>query len=295
MRLEQYLNERSDYSMPSGRVKPLTLEEFTSLAKKHCTHSIKAAIKGSFIYRGDRNDGIFFYGDGSMLTAPRVSRNTSNYYTLWIDNHPDWSKYPRRSKSFICSTDQEYASGFGNSVKIILPYDNVNIGVCSNHDFWGSFNDTLPDGTDMSDFNDYIEKILQRINGKMTSYDTDWNTLKSAIKDADAEFSPEQMKETVMGRINSNDNRFYVASYSVDRIESMLNKIIQYGSIWKFMEYTLNPSHNRFKVVKSGDTGLLGDYEVWMEGPILMFEWDDYKKIEGAATVRDFLEDIINS
>lgn len=68
----------------------------------------------------------------------RTSKNTYNFYTMWMDNHPSWKAYPKRSKSYICTTNSEIASGFGE-IYLIIPEDDAHIGECSDDDLWGSF------------------------------------------------------------------------------------------------------------------------------------------------------------
>ena len=48
-----------------------------------------------------------------LLTDPknytRKTHDTFNYYTLILDNAPDWKDFPKRSKSLICSLNKKTA------------------------------------------------------------------------------------------------------------------------------------------------------------------------------------------
>ena len=125
MRLENYLIEEK-----LDRTKEVSLDFALDFAKKN-----KDFLKGSPIYRGLRNN-ISLYAFVEPEKYTRVSANTENYYTLMIDNSPNWEGYPKRSKSIICSSSKSGASGYGNVYRVI-PKNGAKIGVCSSDDFWG--------------------------------------------------------------------------------------------------------------------------------------------------------------
>lgn len=207
MRLEKYLNEKTYYEDASGRVQEIDIETWIKLAKENCMDAIGTALKhDGEIWRGDYNKGIFFKGDASVST--RRSRNTSNYYTLWMDNHSSWSKFPKRSKSFICCTDKSYADGYGSNLKLILPYNGVKIGVCSGDDLWNSFPNIRSGLGDASDFNYILQTFINIILtdskdmfDNSVYYDTDWSTFKKAIKQVD-EYNIDDMPNLIENRKN---------------------------------------------------------------------------------------------
>ena len=69
----------------------------------------------------------------------RVSRFTSNYYTLMLDNLPAWNGWPKRSQSIICTTSIHKASNYGIAKYLVLPMNGARIGVCPEADIWNSF------------------------------------------------------------------------------------------------------------------------------------------------------------
>lgn len=93
------------------------------------------------IFRGMKFVGEFALADGEKMN--RRSRHTMNYYTLVVDNDVRWKDYPKRSKSFICTSDIQNAKGYG-TVYVVVPLENQSFGVCSSDDFWFSFNDFRP-------------------------------------------------------------------------------------------------------------------------------------------------------
>lgn len=257
MRFEKFLLEGSNYEGSSGRVKSLSEDEFIKLLTTKCKHSIDAMSKGQYIYRGDKNQGIFFEGNGTLNT--RLSRNTSNYYTLWMDNHPQWSQYPKRSKSFICTNDKGYARGFGNDMKIVIPFDGVDIGVCSRHDLWSSFLMVMKDGLSysMDDFNDTVEIFISTVLGDSgyQSYDGSWSEYKKVIEKVDKDYDI--------------DHIIRVTEYK-DSIGDLGKLVKKYGSFMKTLEELMSPKLNNFSLIKNPNYLPTDEREIWMEGPILM-------------------------
>lgn len=93
--------------------------------------------KGNGIFRGVQSmDKETLYVKPSKHI--RSSRNTENYYTWLLEFLPSWEKYPKRSRSIICSSDPRSADGYG-TVYEVIPKNEALIGVCPESDFWRSF------------------------------------------------------------------------------------------------------------------------------------------------------------
>lgn len=126
MRLQRYINE--------GRSISISLEQAMETIRENCKDFLK---KGSILYRG-----VYDRDQIALSVSPsdfkRKSRNTDNYYTLLIDNHPDWKSYPKRSKSIICTTDLKYATNMGTPYRV-FPFDGSKLGICPKADMWESF------------------------------------------------------------------------------------------------------------------------------------------------------------
>ena len=100
----------------------------------HCNEAISFGFLKFPIWRGFRSLNEPFKELDSSV-GERESQNTSNHYTLLLDNSPYMSGWPKRSKSFICTSDPSYASGYGK-IYMLIPFDGVKIAVCPYRDFW---------------------------------------------------------------------------------------------------------------------------------------------------------------
>ena len=171
---------------------------------------IKSAVHyrklGVSIYRGmDYRD----QSPLSILNHPinRRSANTFNHYTLWMDNHPDWEMYPKRSQSFICSSHSNYAAGYG-VVYWMIPLKPTAIGIANACDLWHSFDPGLQKWrkmmprsyglksttTTLETFNDYL-----MANGIP---DQTWEAMSEALRLSPGVVNMETTKEILSPVVN---------------------------------------------------------------------------------------------
>ena len=103
MRLKNYLVEQA------GRTKNLSLDEAVVIVKKNCMKAYNAyKNESSQIFRGI-DESSYSCGYIDPKKGVRRSANTTNHYTLIMDNSSKWTKYPKRSQSIICSSSQRSA------------------------------------------------------------------------------------------------------------------------------------------------------------------------------------------
>jgi hypothetical protein len=145
--------------------------EALHIIETHCKASQWRIKDNKPIMKGDRREGLttflrhtgYFTVDTSK--TQRFSQNTSNYYTLILDHHPDRQHFPKRSQSFICSTIEStaysYAHGDEKRILYILPYDTAKIGSVNREDLWNSQIGKLFGGLriGIESMNDYFEEL----------------------------------------------------------------------------------------------------------------------------------------
>lgn len=252
----KYINE----GYGSSRVTEISEFEIKNLIKNNCKKSVNQSV-----WRGTRYfDNDFGYGEASESKFERTSANTLNYYTLIIDNHPSWKKYPKRSKSFVCSTTQSYASGYGSLFRVI-PFDNVEVGICPAEDMWSSFKkitalgqymwqlqslfDITPDIDTTNLQNDY-KKLIKSLN-KLGSFLRNQN--EKELKELSNIIPWEYYKYTNNFKWNVTFSDYIIA--------------------------ILNPKNNNFKLQKAGNMNVSGEKEVWFSGPSVFINYRMYQII----------------
>lgn len=124
MRFKQFLQE-------DQFAKDISLEEAIQLLKDNCQDILKSDAK---IYRGATGT-IKPYQLVHGAAGHRKSANTSNHFTVIFDETMPAKGFPARSKSLICTSDQNKADNYGSLYRV-FPYDGVKIGVCPDQDMF---------------------------------------------------------------------------------------------------------------------------------------------------------------
>jgi len=232
--------------------------------KTKCQHTIANDIK---LYRGMPSNDEYQIGNAEFNT-PRRSANTTNYSTLIVDNSPEWQPYPRRSKSYICTTELHYAKGYGSAYRV-YPFDTANIGICTGSDFWYSFPALKQiDIYDIDTFNLELDQILFYLYNQTRRNDTTFDNIKKGCAVVD------QVLDSVNYEYNHLTNK-------LDRQDKIVLKTFTFNKrpMLQGIMDLLSPLKNRFKHAKITQlTSLPNDIEVWTDSPCI-FELTNTGKI----------------
>lgn len=249
-RLVGFLSEAKYKGAPRSR--SITADEAIELLETNCKEAIKYKPT---LYRGyNKITDLYSYIDPSKFT--RVSANTMNYYTLFMDNDSFWKEYPKRSKSIIGTTSLERIAGWPSIMKI-YPYDGAKIGVCPKHDIWFSFKSKM--------------YALDEINSSIFMA-TKYKTINN-YKDLIEAF---QLIDMIKNDI---DNKYIIDIFK-DIGYYKTDKTF-YQTFKKYM----SPALNDFKLVGC-KYKTKGNYEFWTDSQCVMLRMDDLKK--------DPLDDLLN-
>jgi hypothetical protein len=213
-------------------------------------------IKKSPIFRGmpmSIKMGVF---DTNSLN--RESANTVNYYTIWMDNNPAWKDYPKRSKSYICSTNNDMAGGFGN-VHLIIPADGSEIGIIAGDDLWYGFDyiDRMT-GRSMDGFMSDVQDLIMAANKRehLSEYNMahkNYAALCSCLKRVTFELIDDLNTET--GK--REEWKKYLQAF----------KTHGFRTLYDLFENGMDPTKNGFSHVVSGSASFGGhDNEIWVQG-----------------------------
>ena len=220
----------------------ITLKKAVKIFKEKCKN---VDLENGVLYRGVYSN----YGsDFNILTGEdgeRKSANTTNHYTKIIDHNLKGTDYPLRSKSTICSTDDDYARVFSAADPLVLiPFDGVKIGVCASDDMWES--KVKFDGItmDVAELNE-----LYGINGvKDDSFKTIVDGIEKAVKAGKRQIT----------RLFTDDKSIKEQLEDVYSIENLGFSLIENKDISK----------------------LKGSRECWVGGSCLAIEWNKFKEFK---------------
>ena len=258
MKFLYYLNERvlPNYLKKfEHRTQYISENKARELIRAHCKRGINSTIYRAFSRYMDTEPYAFI--DPTKSNEPRVSRNTENYYTLIIDNDPRWKKFPRRSKSIICSTDKNRASSYG-SVFRVIPYDTAKIGIVPASDIFYGFDLVSQKAKgSMAIFNNDLQQYIRFAGSK------DPKTYAELLKTLD------KVGEYIKKETNNGQE---LKKKSYGWIKSLTLYDYNPAKDGRFRDYILkmfDPMANGFKLVSAG-TELPAFREVWTEGPAVM-------------------------
>lgn len=252
------------YEFNAGsRGKKVSDEEGVKILEKYCSKSWSHFLKtGDSLLRGMSMKGDYYHIDPKSST--RTSQNTLNYYTLILDDIPAWSKYPKRSKSLICTNTRRKAINYG-TVYRVFPYDNSNMGMASMPDIWDSF-ELFPSYLKLGMLNYALMDLFNIFN-----LDDDFRNMRQ-LADTLQELEIELMNIEMEDEVWRDDN------YDLhnDLEDNSLFEFWRRSNEKPFYEWFLelfDPKKNNFivtkdiaKVVKPQVSG----NEVWTDGKCLM-------------------------
>jgi len=240
MRFKNYINE--------SRSKVIDPKDVIKIIKSKCKKALKSYKKGDIIYRGINDNYKFLSIDPKKHT--RESANTMNYYTLINDNSPAWKKYPKRSQSLICTTDMFTASNYGYEY-VVLPYDGAKIGVAPMEDYWFSF-DNITGIDSLDSFNYQLERLFKQINIPLS--DASYSKIQRAFNDFDIIFGYDDESLNIL----------------IDDNFSILDGYDDYNDMMEFIQETLDPDNNGFRLITIGDKLPNGDNELWTDSKCIL-------------------------
>jgi hypothetical protein len=183
-----FINEAADNILRKPSYNSIQVKEAIKLLNARCKDALWMLTENKPLYRGDDEAEKPVHKTGFATVDPsktvRKSQNTKNYYTLIFDNHPDMKQYPKRSRSFIATTEIENASGYGDNAFVLIPYDGVKIGVVAAGDMWSHRISLFDD-----EFGDRIEAVNSSFSRipelKLATSWKDWEQFDKKLKHND--------------------------------------------------------------------------------------------------------------
>ncbi len=223
-----------------------------------------------FILRGIRNDENFFVSNGERLD--RKSAYTRSYVNTIVDQMPEWKAYPKRSKSFVGTTNKHKADRYGTHF-FMIPLENQAIGICPDSDFWFGFSkDTHNENVDMMNL---MIADMWAFNRGSARYDRN---------DAPDFLKPTELRQ--LFETFDEDHRFVDEDerpdeYFSEEYKNLGMEMMNYpGSSLEFFREKLDPVANNFVLSKDVSVSKYPDNEVWMSGEVLFIK-TNYAKEQG--------------
>jgi hypothetical protein len=172
-----------------------------------------------------------------------------------MDNFKQWKGYPKRSRSFICSSSFSSANNYG-VLYAVFPFDGTTVAVAPTRDIWLSFYNSFS-GMTLADLNLVLTKMFKKagLSLSQTSYS---DIIKTFNKfDELARKDPMSFLNFVTQDVAFNDVKWLHYWYE------------KKGSFQQMMEFLLDPKLSSFRTVKvGGDYGM--ENECWFDAKCIM-------------------------
>ena len=255
-----------------SRAKAMHIVDALNTIERECSKTL-SKVNETPIYRGANmgNSPIYF---GSTEGTIRKSANTQNYYTLIVDNHSNWKNYPKRSQSFICTTSDRVALGYGDPY-LVIPFDNANIGICPDSDYWTSFEKSF---------------VKLKINGAFYSLVTLNGFADKLLKitEAPSVETYEEVKrvfskisyESVMTFLKDNDSA-HILRFG-QYYSNELTALKKFNSLFDMYIQILSPTENDFKhqTASNFSVSYNSDKELFIEGKCIFLNQGFYNRLK---------------
>jgi hypothetical protein len=255
-------------------------EEFVKWCETNASAYLNGA-KDKHIYRGMPGETKVGISDTNGLN--RKSANSLNYYTIWIDNNPAWKEYPKRSKSFICSTNLTTASSYGNdNTFLIIPADNAKIGICPEYDLWMSFKYLfkkmgMGNYSTLDNFNSWIHLVMKLDSEETEEFKNaqmDYKALVKCLKKV-------TLKNLTKNLTRKKDFEHFLLAFERSGCDNLFD----------LMQLGFNPLQNGFDVETGATYKNPGpSKEVWIQGTcgILKYSEDGLEESDNEV-LEDFM------
>jgi len=232
--------------LSEGRGKAVSAEDFIKWANSNCSKYIAG---NQHVYRGFTSGDAGITIGNSVGTKPRKSvGGIPNNYTLWIDGHPRFKGFPKRSSSFIASTSAGKAGDFGYPHLMFIK-DNDKVADVLTGDIW--VKKVLPD-MDLLGLNELTETLLHRFDmGRSEKYFELQNALQHVSK--------RLMRKWYDDKVN-------LAPFYEDQLEHLLKEMDKrnWDDMWDVWNGLVKPEI--FGLTTGANIDSSGSVEVWIEG-----------------------------
>ena len=250
-------------------VNAVSLSDAVELLHDNCSHAMSIFSHDTAIFRGDRmNDSA---GKMCSIISTAGSKRKSvgphgNYYTEILDNIPSMKDFPKRSSSLICTTDPKYAEEFGE-LRVIVPFDNAEIGILPDDDIWNMAIDLFPG---IFNYMPFVE--ITRFFSLMKVPDN-WESIKkfcSLLESGD-----EKAKDLFLNAIEAT---CCTKKNQPEKLEAY--ELVMKEGLLNLFDEALSPDKTKMKLTtganfSKGDLKAISN-EVWIGGTVIAIPVDDY-------------------
>jgi hypothetical protein len=281
---KNYINEDNNYHEIANQqaiayqntLNVLTIDDAVEHTILHCQDFIN---NPKIIGRNIKDSSINYF---FSYPIKRRSRDNANFYTLILDNSPQWKGYPKRSNSFICTLNCVSSDYY------VIPEDDSLWGIVPDIDIYFGFKEL-----GIYSLNHLVKGLIQiakycGIELLDDSYINMKNSFNLFQTELYSKFNKENLKEQFW-ELNLHEGAI-ISNYLIS---------IWGGNIFKYLVKTLNPVDNGFKLNYYNDI-IEQEFkrECWTESPCLfikrsnMIEYLEKLSKETSVDMSNFIDEV---
>lgn len=253
-----YIHENTNYSDISNKqaiayqntLNVLTIDDAVEHTILHCQDFIN---NPKVIGRNIKDASIDYF---FSYPIKRRSRDNANFYTLILDNSPQWKGYPKRSESFICTLNSISSDYY------VIPEDDSLWGIVPDVDIYFGFRKL-----GIYSINILIKGLIQvakycgveLLDDNYINMKNSFNLFQTELY---SKFKKEQLKEQFR-ELDLFDGAI-ISNYLISIWDT---------NIFKSLVKSLNPVENGFELSYYNDINEQEiRYECWSESPCLFIK-----------------------
>ncbi len=260
----------------------ISLDKDSAIKKisERCSESLQQAIKGTCLYFAESSDLEF----GLMRPDVMNYDEDDRYQLLHIlmENTAGWAKFPKRERSVITSTSS-VPMDKNHNVFIILPVNGTKLGICTEDDFYTSF-DKIEQEFDVKDayeFEQSLRQLLNCVNHFVHEIDIEDWTNSDVIKVC-------KMFDNIMTSMKGSYNfKIFYETTTGNSLRNWSKKTPLYDQICHFMD----PELNGFEVKKITEIKKQKNREVWFSNECYIISKNLFNEILDSGKLAHILVD----
>lgn len=249
----------------------------TDAFNKDCAIALAAMNRGVVFYRGIKGaTATQLHADSSQFV--RSSIVDASIFNELLDNRlSSWKDYPKRSKSFICTTDIIYTEPFGPTYNV-YPVGDPLIAICPKGDIYDGFSHVLGAASTNS-FSQQLKLVINTVNQI-----TPIQSISDFIKIMNIIWSGKNKKILailkILGYASTEEYLTFIFNALFPfNFSSFKYYYKKHSSFYEFLDTEFSPKSNDFKLIRlsnlsSDDLDGSIEHEVWFSGPAYFIKID---------------------
>jgi hypothetical protein len=183
MRAHEFLLEREIKPYDSS---VLNIDAAIQQLNQYCSDCLPMFLENPIWRSMNNHKEPFVFIDSS--TGERESQNTTNHYTVLMDNSPYFAKFPKRSKSLVGTTALSRARNYSGTTYALFPFNGTKIAQCPKDDIWRTpidwpaFEDRFNEFADLAEFLAETLYLPPTYEGIVNNVQKNWHVIDRISK-----------------------------------------------------------------------------------------------------------------